>query len=213
MVETGPWEARLGRANIVVPSVVRAFLQEFGGLRIEFADVTSRHANAYMRISPAAAREAIDARWGMDVRKSVDQLNAWAGCSLCPVGAAEANRFVLLMAADGHVFSATPSDMWLVAETGTGAIAALCLGQRRERVHGADDVPKSERASTWRQVLVTRRLFACCSMQGRAYTPMCDRRARRICTMLRHVVTYRKHSGGSTQGHPSMQRTATIAPR
>ncbi len=120
-VTTKHWESFLRNANNPVYPVVVEFLQEFGGLEVDFPDPGNPGDINFFHISPTDAAE----HYFID-EDCLSNVNAWAGCALCAIGAASPYHMLLLMSADGRVFLRHGDFLWLIGMSGYDAIEKLC---------------------------------------------------------------------------------------
>jgi SUKH-3 immunity protein of toxin-antitoxin system len=109
---------------------VERFLRRFGGLR--FANPAAR---------PKAAQDwhfdAVHAItfYAHDARRVATRLDVPA----CPIGQANQDYVLLLMAEDGQVYGTMDHYLWLIGRSGVDAVESLCAGRDWIEVDGDTD--------------------------------------------------------------------------
>jgi SUKH-3 immunity protein len=111
--------------GVEVSPAVRAFLEQFGGLRLTYPHFRDSTRIDYCHFDAGAAIDSV----------FPDNLRAWEkriGMCLSPIGEAFQGYATLLMSTDGKVYAAIDDSVFRVAESGAEAVENLCEGREPE---------------------------------------------------------------------------------
>jgi hypothetical protein len=120
-IDTAPFERALAENGFTVMPSVRAFLAQWGGLRVSLPH--RRLPNVTTRFDFDAARAASGI-----YPERVDVLSERAGAPLCPVG--QGYGAVLLMDPAGAVYAALDDWFVKVGSSGEETIEVMCTSQK-----------------------------------------------------------------------------------
>ena len=121
VVRTGHWESVLKSAGNPIHPAVLTFLREFGGLKVTHPHWGLPGEFDFFHLSPSAAMEHFPIE-----EDGLEDANDRVGKPLCAIGTASGDRMILLMDADGKIYTAVDDLLFLVGNTETEALEALC---------------------------------------------------------------------------------------
>lgn len=120
-IRTDHWESLLRSAGNPIHPAVITFLRELGGLKVVHPHWGLPGEYDNFHLSPSAAMEhfAIEGDGLYDYNDRVGKL-------LCAIGTSSADRMLLMMDIDGIVYTAVDDLLFLVGNSDTEVLEALC---------------------------------------------------------------------------------------
>lgn len=111
------------------PPLVRATLEEFGGL-------TVRHPHARARSGETWFRVGVEPTWPAAAQQVVEKQGERLGLELYVIGSAEGDAMELSMDPEGRVYAHHEQDVFLVGHSARDAFDAMCTGRPFRPVTG-----------------------------------------------------------------------------